>query len=214
MTSPKPQDRNTSPSITPTALRSARSVSLASVAWTALVSTLAMIAGLAAGSLTLIAFALAGTLDAAGSAVLADHFDRDLRVSRRSRQSERLALRVISIGMFAVGVSTAVVSLWRLARGSETTSTPAGPVIAGASLVGLSVLAHRKTVIGDRVGSAGLMADAQLSRFGIALAAVSLVGTGVDHVWHWSRLDPAAALVIALVALAVARIIAQDARRS
>ena len=209
-----PRNRKPVPPREHAALRSARAVSVASVMWTALMSTFAMIAGLASGSLTLIAFALAGTLDAAGSAVLADHFDRDVRESRRSRHSERLALRVISIGMFTVGLSTAVVSVWRLARGSETTLTVAGPLIAAASLVGLSVLAHRKTVIAHRVASSGLMADAQLSRFGIAFAAVSLVGTGVDHIWHWSRLDPAAALVIALVALAVARIIAGDARRA
>src|SRR5437879_12484555 len=122
------------------ALRSALAVSITSLAWTTIISALEMIVGLRAHSLTLVAFAFTGALDAAGSAVLADHFDRDVRASRQARRSEHVALRVISIGMFGVGIATGVVSVWRLTRGSETTATIAGPAIPAAAGGGLALL--------------------------------------------------------------------------
>jgi hypothetical protein len=125
----------------------------------------------ACGNLTLVAFALTCALDAAASAVLVDLFDRDLRDGRQPRESERLALRVISLGMCAAGASTAVQSVWRLVRGSDATATIAGPAIAAISLVVLSGFAHRKTLIAYRAGRAGLLADAQLTKIGVAWQA-------------------------------------------
>lgn len=107
-------------------LRAGLRVSVISVVWTALSSTVAVVAGLVDVSLVLIAFRLTSLLDAVGSFVLALHFRNALGQSAVSVRSERVALRVVSIGLMVVGVSTAVESVRRLVAGQAGHGSAAG----------------------------------------------------------------------------------------
>src|SRR5205823_584940 len=114
------------------------------------------------GSLVLLAFGLAGVLDAAGSAALVVHFRHALRHETFSERHERAALRVVTSGLVLVGTLTAVESARRLITGTSTHSAAAGLVLAMISTVVLGYLSTRKRRIAARIPSRALLADGWL----------------------------------------------------
>src|SRR5213592_2850156 len=89
--------------VAPSHLRAGLRVSATSIAWTVASSALALEVGLRANSLVLVAFALTGVLDAAGSATLVAHFAHALRHEAFSERHERRALGVVTAGLLVVG---------------------------------------------------------------------------------------------------------------
>jgi divalent metal cation (Fe/Co/Zn/Cd) transporter len=182
-------------------LRGARTVSLASAFWTFLLSVSAIALGLSDDSLALIAFGAVGLFDFAADVVLVSHF-RALHRDQRAEHLERIALRIITVGLIAVGLAAAMVSTIHLAEGQDTAhGSVTSALLAAVSLVGLSALAARKRHLAIRLPSPALRADGQLSGIGATLAAVTLAGTGANAVFGWWWTDPAAAGLIGLGAI-------------
>src|SRR5437016_12212515 len=73
--------------------------SAASVVWTVGSSSVAIVAGLASGSILLVVFGSIGAMDLIGSLVLVAHFHHVLRHQAVSVRRERTALLVIALGM-------------------------------------------------------------------------------------------------------------------
>src|SRR5258708_7872311 len=142
-----------------THLRAGLRVSLVSVIWSGTVCSAAVIAGAIDGSLVLIAFGLTGLLDGAGSLTLVLHFRHAIVSDLVSARRERLALRVVSIGLIAIGVSTIAESTRRLITHQAGRGSPIGAGIAGASAVVLALLAVAKWRIARRLPSDALRAD-------------------------------------------------------
>src|SRR5215210_3795687 len=115
-------------------------VSTASIAWTVVSGTLAVIVGLSTGSLVLVAFGFTAILDAAGSAALVVNFRHALRHDAISTHLEHRALRVVTLGLIAVGSLTGLESVRRLVSGVTAEAAPAGLVLAALSTVVLAVL--------------------------------------------------------------------------
>jgi divalent metal cation (Fe/Co/Zn/Cd) transporter len=194
------------PSFEPSAVRAARRVSEASVAFTLVASTCSIAIGLASGSGALVAFGGVGYVDLAGSVALVHHFRHALRTEALSDRFERRAHRIVVFGLLVVGLAAIVVSVVRLASGHGASTSDAGVVIAAASLVVLAVLAVSKVRIASRVPSPALRSDGHLSAIGAAQAGVVLLGTEASSAlsWHWA--DDVAAIVVGAVALAIALI--------
>jgi len=176
------------------------SASWASVAWTVIASSTAVFEGIRTRTLVLVAFGLTGLLDAAGSFTIALHFRHALRRQAISPSRERFALRLVSIGLLAVGVFTVVESTRRLATHARAERSTLGIAIAAASFVVLTVLAWRKRAIAARIPSPALRADGALSATGAALAIVTLIGTALARGAGTYWVDPTAALVVAIAA--------------
>lgn len=193
-------------------LARARRVSAFSLAWTMAASGVALAAGLAARSLVLVAFALAGTLDAIGSAALVGHFGRAMRTGAVSERLERAVLVVVACGMGAVAASTVAQGVMRLATDRAAEPSVVGTVLAAVSAVVLTRLARVKASLGRALPSPALLADSHLSGFGALLALITLVGTGTTAAFEWTWLDPLAALLVALLLVAVTLSVARDAR--
>lgn len=181
-------------------LRSALRVSATSAAWTVAASAAAIVIGLTGDSLALVAFGIVGILDCVASVALVAHF-RDARSGGTAEHLERLALRVVTIGLVMVGVVTAVVSVLHLLDSKGSSSSLGSVVLAGASFVALSVLSLRKRHVSLRLPSHALLADSHLSAVGAILAAVTLAGTAASRSLGWWWADPAAALTIAVGAI-------------
>src|SRR5262245_16580758 len=94
-------------------------VSAVSIVWTVVASTTAIVLGVEVGSLVLVVFGAAGLLDAAGSGSLVIHFRHALRHEAFSQRHERLALRLVTGGLVAVGALTAIESGRRLVEGAH-----------------------------------------------------------------------------------------------
>jgi divalent metal cation (Fe/Co/Zn/Cd) transporter len=187
-------------------------VSVVSAAWTILASAAGIGIGIAHRSVALVAFGAVGFLDAAGSITLAIHFRLFSTDVDRADRVERVALRVITTGLFMVGIATAVASIARLVGSDESEHSVAGAAIAGASTCVLAVLALRKRRLALRIPSHALLADSHLSAIGAVLAAVTLTGTLADDAFGWSWADPVAALCVAVIAARLGIEIAREAR--
>ena len=125
---------------------------------------------------------------------------------------ERAALRVITVGLVAVGMVTAVVSVIQLINEHHPSGAAAAVVLAAASLVALSVLALRKRHVAIRLPSRALKADGQLTTVGAVLAGVTLLGTAASAALGWWWADPAAALATAIGAIVLGILVHRDVR--
>ncbi|MBV8981279.1 MAG: cation transporter [Acidimicrobiia bacterium] len=183
-------------------VRAAFVVSVLSIVWTVLTGCAAVALGVMSGSVVLVAFGAVGALDALGSAALAHHFRHGLRHDVLSQDLERLAHRIVTIGLVVVGVAAVFGGVLRLWLGGARASSDAGTVVAGSSVVVLIVLARRKVVLARKVGSPALRSDGHLSAVGAAQAAVTLVGT-LTALVGWHGADPTAAVAVGAVAFSV-----------
>jgi divalent metal cation (Fe/Co/Zn/Cd) transporter len=188
----------------PDAVRAARQVSEVSIAWTLVVSSLAIASGIASGSSALVAFGAVGYVDLVGSVALVHHFRHALRTDALSDHFEARAHRIVTFGLLGIGLATVVISSVRLVGGHHPKTSTAGIVLAAISIVGLGLLSTRKVQVAPRVPSAALRSDGLLSAVGAAQAGVVLVGTGASSAlsWHWA--DDTAAIVVGLVAIVIA----------
>jgi divalent metal cation (Fe/Co/Zn/Cd) transporter len=191
-------------------IRVAWLVSLVSVGWTVVAGTAAVAIGASAQSAALVAFGAIGFVDALGSITLVYHFHHAIRHDALAEHLERLAHRVVAIGLFVVGLSAVVVGAARLAGGAEAADSFAGTVLAAVSVVVLAALSRRKQLVARRVASPALLADGHLSAVGAAQASVALFGT-VARGFGWSSADAIAAAILGVVAMATAIITRRQA---
>jgi divalent metal cation (Fe/Co/Zn/Cd) transporter len=185
-------------------VNAALSISVQSVVWTVLASTASIVVGVRNATAVLVAFGAIGIVDAIGSIALAYHFHHALRHDALSDELERLAHRVVLVGLFSVGSAAIVGGLVRLLLHQGSESSNEGVVIAALSLVALTYLSARKQQIARRISSAALRSDGHLSAIGAMQAAVTLVGTVTAHWLGWTWADAVATAVIGCVAVALA----------
>ncbi|MDQ1479733.1 MAG: hypothetical protein QOI44_594 [Actinomycetota bacterium] len=185
-------------------VRAAWLVSLQSVVWTVVASSIAIALGITGDSAVLIAFGAIGFVDAVGSIALVYHFRHALKHDEISDRLEKVAHRVVLIGLFVVGAGAVVLGCGRLAVRSAGGSSDAGTALAAVSLAVLIALSARKQSLGRRVGSDALVADGRLSGVGAMQAAVTLFGTVAARGLHWDWADAVAATLVGLVAIGVA----------
>ena len=157
-------------------LRVGLRLSYITVAWTALACITSIAVGVASGSLVLVAFGATGLFDAAGSTVLALHFRHFIRHEVAADHLERLAHRVISVGLLVTGAATAIESVRRIAVDVDAHRSLFGAAIAAASVLILGVLAWTKQGVATRLQSGAMHADAWLSAVGALLAAMTVGG--------------------------------------
>jgi divalent metal cation (Fe/Co/Zn/Cd) transporter len=187
-------------------------VSLQSVVWSVLASTVAIALGITSDSAVLVAFGAIGFVDAAGSVALTYHFRHALRHDALSERLERIAHLVVVTGLFAVGTAAVVVGVVRLVTGATSESSAPGTALAAISLVVLAGLSARKQRLGRRVGSAALLADGRLSGVGALQAGVTLFGTLAALALGWDWADAVAAGLVGLVAISIGVVTVRAAR--
>src|SRR3954470_20741074 len=190
-------------------LRAGLRVSVVSIAWTVVASTVSIAAGISASDLVLVAFGCTALLDAAGSTALVIHFRHALRHETFSERHERVAFLVVTGGLVVVGVATIVESLDRLVTGTHGDASTVGVMTAAATAVVLALLARRKLRLGRSIPSQALVADGLLSTTGAVLAVVTVAGTVLTGRGAWWA-DPVAALCVALGALCIAVLLARQ----
>ena len=166
--------------------------------------------GIAQNSLVLVAFGLTGVLDSAGSAVLVMHFRHTLHHEAFSERHERLALRVVTIGLVVVGTLTTAESVRRLLGSVHAKPVAAGVALAAVSAAVLTLLSFRERRVAGVVGSRALLADGWLSATGALLGVVTVLGTGLTSAFDWWWVDPIAAAVVAGGAVVAGVVLARE----
>jgi divalent metal cation (Fe/Co/Zn/Cd) transporter len=179
-------------------------VSVQSVVWTVASSAVSIALGIGVNSAVLVAFGCIGIVDAVGSIALAYHFRHSLRHDRFSHELERLAHRIVLVGLAIVGLAAIAAGLVRLAIGESGGASTGAMVVAAISLVALTILSTRKRAIAKRVSSPALLSDAHLSAIGAAQAAVALIGTAATRALGWRWADAVATASLGCVAVILA----------
>jgi len=184
-------------------VRAAWLVSLLSVVWTVVASSVAIGLGITGDSAVLVAFGAIGFVDALGSVALVYHFRHTLRHDEASERLENIAHRVVVIGLLVVGSGAVVTGIGRLLARSTGDSSAAGTALAAISLVALTGLSARKQSLARRVRSDALRADGRLSGVGAMQAGVTLFGTAAARWLDWPWADALAATLVGIVAISV-----------
>jgi divalent metal cation (Fe/Co/Zn/Cd) transporter len=199
------------PSLTPervALIRQAFHLEWLTIAWMVLECIVAIGAGVAAGSLTLMAFGLDSVIELASAGVLIWRLTVELRHGQAfSERAERTASRIGGALLFALAayiVAGAAWSLWT--RHGESFSLP-GLIVAVLAMPIMILLAQRKISIAARLGSRAMRADAAESITCGWLSLVVVAGLLADFLLDAWWVD-------AVTSLAIVGFVVKEAREA
>ena len=176
--------------------RRIRMLVAATIAYNVLEGAVAIAAGVVASSSALIGFGLDSAIEVASATAVTWQF-----AAQNPANRERTALRAIAVSFFALAAFVTVDALRALTGADEARYSPAGLVLAAASLAIMPVLSYAQRRAGRELGSRTAVADSKQTLLCTYLSAVLLAGLLLNSTLGWAWADPIAALAIAAVAV-------------
>jgi divalent metal cation (Fe/Co/Zn/Cd) transporter len=158
----------------------------------------ALIAGVAAGSIALIGFGADSLIEALAGFVVLWLFT-GARVG--SHSAERRAQQLIAASFFLLAAYVGVESIRSLVGGHEPDPSWLGIGLAAFTAPTMPLLARVKRGVGQQLQSAATVKEASQTQLCAYLSVALLVGLLANALFGWWWADPAAALVIAAVAV-------------
>jgi hypothetical protein len=188
-----------SPAVRAAAVRRGRLLNRLTIGWNALEGIVAVAAGLAAGSVSLVGFGLDSGIEVSAALMLAWRLAQE-RGQGCTQDADRRATRAIAVSFFALAVYVGVESTRDLVGRAEPEASIPGIVLAGLSLVVMPLLARAKRRVAPVLGSRAAASEADQTSLCALLSAVLLVGLVANALLDWWWADPAAGLGIAALA--------------
>jgi divalent metal cation (Fe/Co/Zn/Cd) transporter len=155
----------------------------------------AVIAGVVAGSISLVGFGIDSFIEVISGSVLLWRMSVGADVPRRER-NERRALRVVGVCFLLLTAYIAYESALDLRSRRAPEHTIPGIVLACVSLVAMPLLSRAKRKVGRALGSAAMHADAKQTEFCTYLSAILLAGLLLNALFGLWWADPVAALIM------------------
>lgn len=171
----------------------------ATLGWNVVEGLVAIVAGVMAGSLGLIAFGLDSGVEVSTSVVLAWRLVQERRGGCMTGYDTR-ATRLIAVCFAVLALWVGVESVRQLLAGQPPDVSVLGIVLAAVSLVAMPALARAKRRLGPVLGSQAVVSEARQTELCALMSGVLLAGLGLNAALGWWWADPAAALVIAAAA--------------
>jgi divalent metal cation (Fe/Co/Zn/Cd) transporter len=165
------------------------------IAYNSLEGAASIVAGLLAGSVSLVGFGLDSMIEVASAAALLWRFHYDTDSSRRE-QVEHTALRTVGACFIALTSYIAFESSSILIRQVPPERSIAGIVIASASVIVMPLLARAKRRVARQIGSGAMHADSKQADFCAYLSGILLGGLLLNAFLGWWWMDPVAGLVM------------------
>ena len=190
--SPRPDEGICVPSHRDLLVRGLR-LSVASVAWGLVSASVAVTAGLIAGSLGVLGVGLNVIGDVAGSMVLVGGSGPSCATRSVDESGERVATFVVAGALMLVAFVLTAEALVALATRTEPTSSVLGSAAAAANVIVLPPLGLAKRRTGAALGSSALRGDGSLSMIGGGLAIIALAGLMLNSTLGWWWADRIAA---------------------
>ena len=175
--------------------RRGRRLEYFSIGWNVLEGLVAIVAGLMAGSISLLGFGIDSFIEVTSASVLLWRMSVDADILRRER-NERLALKIVGSCFLALSAYIGYESVADLVRKQAPERSLPGIVLACASLIVMPLLSRAKRKVGTALGSAAMHADAKQTDFCVYLSAILLVGLLLNALFGLWWADPVAALVM------------------
>ncbi len=186
------------------AVRRARWLNAATIGWNAVEGVVAVTAGLAVGSVSLVGFGFDSAIEVSAALVLTWRLHQE-RKGGCMEASDRRATRAIALSFLVLGAYVGVESVRDLLGSARPDPSTVGIVMAISSLVLMPFLARAKRALAPALGSAAAVADAKQTNLCAVLSAVLLVGLVANAALGWWWADPLAGAGIAALALIEAR---------
>ena len=176
--------------------RRVRLLVAATISYNVVEGVVALVAGTVASSVALIGFGLDSVIEVSSAAAVAWQFS-----GSDHEQRERVALRVIAGSFFALAAYVSVEAVRSLLGGGEAERSMVGIVLVAVSVVVMPFLSWAQRRAGHELGSASAVADSKQTLLCTYLSAAVLVGLVLNAALGWWWADPAAGLVLAVLAL-------------
>jgi divalent metal cation (Fe/Co/Zn/Cd) transporter len=172
-----------------------RTLEYFTVAYNSVEGLISIIAGVIAGSVSLVGFGLDSLIEVTSGAALLWRLHHDVNESRREAV-ERTTLRIVGWCFVALAVYVTVDSGWTLVQHEKSERSIPGIVVAAVSVVVMPLLAKAKRQVAEGIGSVAMKADSRQADFCTYLSAILLGGLLLNAALGWWWADPVAALVM------------------
>ncbi|MCA1712268.1 MAG: cation transporter [Actinobacteria bacterium] len=180
------------------AARTAVLLSWASLLWMTGEGAAGLYAGIRAGSVALVGWALSSVVEGLASVIVIWRLTGSRTVSETS---ERTAQKAVAVSFWLLAPYVAVESVRDLLAGREATGSRLGIALTAASLVVMPLLGRAKHRLGARLGSAATAGEGTQNMLCAYLAGAVLLGLAANSLYGAWWLDPLVALAVAAVAV-------------
>lgn len=165
--------------------------------WMVAEAVVAITAGLLAASIALVGFGLDSVIELISATIVI----WQLRGEIAGQDRQTRALRLIGVTFFALAAYLTVDSIRDLATQAQPRQSIPGLTVTAAALIVMPALAVAKRRTGKALGNRTLIADSAETAFCAYTSAAALLGVGLNTWLGWWWADPAAALIIAALAV-------------
>jgi divalent metal cation (Fe/Co/Zn/Cd) transporter len=165
------------------------------VVWNTFEGLVAVLAGIVAGSISLVGFGIDSFIEVTSGSVLLWRMSVDSDVHRRET-NEKLALRIVGTCFLLLAAYISYDSISDLWSKRAPEHSVAGIILACVSLVVMPVLSRAKRKVGRALDSAAMHADAKQTEFCTYLSAILLGGLLLNAYFGLWWADPLAALIM------------------
>lgn len=175
--------------------RRALALAYMSMGWMVIEATVAVTAGILAASIALVGFGLDSVIEFFSALIVV------WQLHGQGEERETRAVRLIGATFFILAAYLTAESIRDLIGHARPEHSIPGIVITAAALVVMPVLALAKRRTGQAMSNRAVIADSTETAFCAFTSAAALLGIGLNTWLGWWWADPAAALVIAALAV-------------
>jgi divalent metal cation (Fe/Co/Zn/Cd) transporter len=197
-TAPQAEPALSAPLDRPRLVKRARNLALSGNVWHLIEFAIALIAGIAASSVALVAFGLDSVVEAASGFVI---FWRFSTRHEASDHAEERAQRLIAGSYFVLAAYIAFEAVRTIIGGSRPDESWLGIGLALVAAMTMPLLARAKHRVGHSLGSRATAREGNQNLLCAYLSIALLIGLSLNALAGWWWADPLAGLVIAAVAV-------------
>src|SRR5215210_4585164 len=179
-------------------VRRARLLAWLGVGWHGIEATVAVGAGLAAGSIALIGFGADSLIESAAGIILLWRFAASRAASE---DAERRAQKLIALSFYVIAAYVGFEAVRSLLVGDRPEASWIGIGLAAITLATMPPLAIAKARLGEKLGSSATKSEGRQNMLCAYLSAALLAGLGANALFGLWWADPVTALLIAGVAV-------------
>jgi divalent metal cation (Fe/Co/Zn/Cd) transporter len=170
----------------------------AGVGWHAIEATVAIGAGIVAGSIALVGFGADSLIESAAGVIVLWRF---AAARASSEDAEARAQKLIAVSFYVLAAYIGVEAVRSLVGGHHPDVSWVGIGLSVVTLLTMPPLAVAKARVAERLGSSASKSESRQTMLCAYLSAALLFGLGVNALAGWWWADPLTALVIAGVAV-------------
>jgi divalent metal cation (Fe/Co/Zn/Cd) transporter len=180
------------------AVRRVRLLSWISLVWMGAEGTIAIVAGVLAGSIALVGFGIDSAIEGFASAIIIWRFTGS-RI--HSHAAEARAQKLVALQFFLLAPYVAVEAVHKLVTAEHPETSWLGMALTASSVIGMPLLGVAKVRLAHELGSAATKGEGNQNLLCAYLAGAVLLGLAGNALFGLWWLDPVAALTIAGVAV-------------